>query len=143
MADIRPITSNFSAAPQITEADFATIKAKGYTMVINNRPDGESSDQMSSARAAELARAHGLEYRHIPVSGMPTQTALNDMVAALNEAKGPVLAHCRSGARSTNLWALAESARGGKTAAELVSSAANGGYDVSGLVPQMRQLGAK
>lgn len=143
MADIRPLTGNFSAAPQIIEADFATLKALGYVMVINNRPDGESPDQMTAARGAELAKAYGLEYRHIPVSGAPTQTALNDMVKALSEAKGPVLAHCRSGTRSSNLWAMAEAARGGRTASELVAAGAKGGYDLNALVPQLKQLGAK
>jgi sulfide:quinone oxidoreductase len=143
MADIRPLTADFAAAPQIAEADYAEIARLGYRMVINNRPEGESSDQHAASKGAALAAAHGLAYRHIPVSGGPTQQAVDAMVTALEEAEGPVLAHCRSGTRSANLWALAEAARGGRAAADLIAAGTKGGYDLSGLAPLLRQLGAK
>ena len=41
-----------------------------------------------------------------------------------------MLAYCRSGTRSTLLWALAEASRGGEPAA-LAASAAQAGYDIS------------
>lgn len=52
------------------------------------------------------------------------------MADALAQAKGPVLAFCKSGTRSTFLWALAR-ARLGDDAEELTGKAAAAGYDLS------------
>ncbi len=52
------------------------------------------------------------------------------MAAALEAADGPILAFCRSGTRSTFLWALA-SASLGKDGEALIAKAANAGYDIS------------
>jgi len=61
---------------------------------------------------AEAARAAGLEFRYIPVGGPGTQNAVGDMVTALGELPRPMLAYCRSGARSANLYMVAsENAR--------------------------------
>jgi uncharacterized protein (TIGR01244 family) len=62
------------------------------------------------------------------------------MRAVLDTAPGPVLAFCRSGARSTMLWALAE-ARAGRPIAELLETGAELGQDLRGLVAIMRELG--
>ena len=56
------------------------------------------------------ATAAGLAYRHLPVDGAwqsPEQIAA--MAALLKELPGPVLAFCRSGARSTKLYQQAQS----------------------------------
>jgi len=37
----------YFVAPQLTESDFASLKAQGFERVINNRPEGESDDQPS------------------------------------------------------------------------------------------------
>jgi len=54
-------------------------------------------------------------------------TAMRD---ALDRAAGPVLAYCRSGTRSTLLWALAE-AQAGVDPEQIAQAAADAGYDVS------------
>ena len=51
--------------------------------------------------------------------------------------EGPVLAFCRSGTRSTYLWALARSSRGAD-ADSLIGQAAAAGYDVRPLAPYLR-----
>jgi len=63
------------------------------------------------------------------------------MADALSGAKGPVLAYCRSGTRSTLLWALAQAQAGGdpKTLAE---QAAQAGYDVGPVRQVMDMLAA-
>ena len=63
------------------------------------------------------------------------------MLAVL-KAGGPVLAFCRSGTRSANVWALAAASTGEDPDA-LVSAAAGGGYDLSGMLPSLRMLAAK
>ena len=54
------------------------------------------------------------------------------MADALQKADGPVLAFCRSGTRSTYLWALARHSLGddGET---LIAKAAGAGYDLSSI----------
>jgi uncharacterized protein (TIGR01244 family) len=56
------------------------------------------------------------------------------MRGALNQAGGPVLAFCRSGTRSTFLWALARGAEGDDPA-QLTERAAKAGYDISPITP--------
>lgn len=130
-------------APQIAAADVDSLARAGFTTLVNNRPEGESVDQASGDSIAAAARAAGLIYHAIPVSPAgiaPDQ--VQAMAAVLRDAPGPVLAYCRSGTRSTNLWALA-SATLGEDPDRLVRAAADAGYDVAGLAPVLRQLSAK
>ncbi|MFN6998268.1 MAG: beta-lactamase hydrolase domain-containing protein, partial [Aquincola tertiaricarbonis] len=55
------------------------------------------------------ARAAGLEYRHLPVAGgyqSPEEVA--QCAQLLQELPRPLLMFCRSGARSTRLFMLAQ-----------------------------------
>ena len=52
------------------------------------------------------------------------------MIAALEGAEGKTLAYCRSGTRSTLLWALAK-AKTGMSAEEIARLAGNAGYDIT------------
>ena len=129
-------------AGQITPADIAKAKALGVTTVINNRPDGEAPDQPRGADIAAAASAEGLEYVAIPVSSGFSMEQVMSMRDALADAKGPVLAFCRSGTRSTNLWSLAR-AMMGDTPESLSQKAAAQGYDLSPLMGALNQLSAQ
>ncbi len=105
--DSRQITPEFSVAPQIEPGDMPAIKAAGFRTVICNRPDGEEVGQTGFAEIAEAARAHGLVARHVPVaSGMVSEKDAAGFGAALQDLPRPILAYCRSGARSATLWSL-------------------------------------
>lgn len=104
-----PIAADVCVAPQLDPAAMAEAAAAGFRSVMNNRPDFEGGpDQPTSAAIEAAARAAGLEYRHLPVAGnyqSPEQIAA---CAQLLEAlPRPVLMFCRSGARSTRLYAQA------------------------------------
>jgi len=116
---------------QVTLEDIAAAQAEGFAAVINNRPDGEQPGQLAGAEIEAAARAHGLTYTAIPVdhSGFREDQVVA-MADALKNAPGPVLAFCRSGTRSTFLWALAR-ARLGDDPDTLVAKAAAAGYDIS------------
>ena len=133
-----PITSTVSVAPQISADDVATAAAQGFRAIVNNRPDGESFDQPAGADIAAACAAQGIDYIAIPIdhTGFSLEQ-VEAMAAAL--ANGPVLAFCRSGTRSCNLWALAAAKAGGDPA-EIVAAAGQGGYNVNGLMPLLRQL---
>lgn len=139
----RSITTDIIVAPQISVDAVAEAKAAGVALIINNRPEGESDDQIPGADIEAAARAAGMEYIAIPIthSGF-SQPQVMAMVAALQGAQGKILAYCRSGTRSTLLWALAESAQGGDPDA-LTNMAAKAGYDVSPVRPLMDMLKAQ
>ena len=70
-ADIRTVTGSFSTAPQLAPEDMAEAAARGFALVINNRPDGEAPGQPTSAEMAAAAAAAGLDYLYVPVRGGP------------------------------------------------------------------------
>jgi len=139
----RSLTSDIFVSPQIGVDAVAEAKDLGVALIINNRPEGESEDQIPGADIEAAARAAGLDYVAIPIthSGF-SEPQVNAMAEALAGAKGKVLAYCRSGTRSTLLWALAESAQGGDPDA-LTNMAAKAGYDVSPVRPLMDMLKAR
>jgi uncharacterized protein (TIGR01244 family) len=139
----RKLTNTIYAAPQIGLAEIAEAAAMGVTLVINNRPEDESDDQTPGAEIEAAARAAGMDYVAIPVthSGF-SEPQVEAMAAALEGATGSVLAYCRSGTRSTLLWALAEASQGGDPDA-LTNMAAKAGYDVNPIRPLMDMLKAK
>ena len=118
-------------AGQLDPANLPALAADGFRMVVNNRPDDEEPGQPSSAEVASAAAAAGLEYRHIPVgsSGL-SQNQVAAMTEALSSADGKMLAFCRSGTRSTYLWALSQAAAG-HDAEEIARKAAEAGYDLT------------
>jgi uncharacterized protein (TIGR01244 family) len=140
---IRTIDSKVSVAPQILPEQMADIAAAGFVAIVNNRPDDEEPGQPSGAEIQAAAEAAGLAYTAIPVTHAGFgHGQLDAMRAALDAADGPVLAYCRSGTRSCNLWALAEAKAGGDSA-ELVEKAAGAGYDLSGIRPTLDALSGR
>lgn len=139
--EIRRLTEHFSASPQIAPADVPELKTRGFALVINNRPDGEEPGQPTAGEIEAAARAAGLAYRAIPVAGGFAQPQVEAMAEALAEAGGPILAFCRSGTRSTLLWALAEASRGGDPE-EIAAAAASAGYDIAPVRGAVEQLAA-
>ena len=127
----RKITDTLYASPQIAVADVATARDLGVTLIINNRPEGESDDQTPGAEIARAAQEAGIGYVEIPVTHAGfAQNQVMAMAEALEGSTGPVLAYCRSGTRSTLLWALAR-AKAGDNPDELARQAAAGGYDLT------------
>jgi uncharacterized protein (TIGR01244 family) len=140
----RKINDKTFASPQIEVRHVAEAQERGIGMIINNRPEDESSDQTPGAEIKAAAKAAGIAYVAIPVThagfSMPQVEA---MQAALAEAGDkPVLAYCRSGTRSTLLWALAQ-ARSGMAPEAIAAHAAGAGYDVSPIMPQIDILAAQ
>ncbi|TKD51963.1 TIGR01244 family sulfur transferase [Sphingomonas baiyangensis] len=137
MAHIRIIDESVAVAPQILPEDLPNIAAQGYKAVVNNRPDGEEAGQPPADAIREAAEAAGLAYHAIPVTHAGFSHAqVAAMAEAIDAAGGPVLAFCRSGTRSANLWALAAASRGA-TPDEVTGKAAGAGYDLTGLRPML------
>jgi uncharacterized protein (TIGR01244 family) len=117
---------------QMQPADMPAIKAAGFTAIVNNRPDGEAQDQPTGAEIEAAARAAGLAYHAIPLGrGGVTPEMIDKTREVLEGSAGPVLCSCRSGTRSTTLWALSQA--GIMDGEEIIALAQNAGYDVSHL----------
>ena len=130
---MRPLDdSAFVAARQIQPGDLAHLADAGIRLIVNNRPDGEERGQPRSAEIEAAARAVGMDYRHIPVSGGFPPASVEAMAEALEQ--GPALLFCRSGTRSTFLWALARAWRGADPPT-LIRRAAEAGYDLRPIAP--------
>lgn len=97
--------------PQLLPHEVADLAAAGFKSIINNRPDGEAAHQPSSEELEAEAKRQGLAYWHIPVvPGQATEKDARAFAAALEAAKGPILAFCRTGNRSSGLWKLTQQA---------------------------------
>ncbi|ODS60590.1 MAG: TIGR01244 family protein [Erythrobacter sp. SCN 68-10] len=143
MSDFRRLSATMLASPQITAEDVAAAKAAGVTLIVNNRPDGEDPFAPQGAEIAEAAAAAGLAYTAIPIGHAGfSEPQVDAMIAAFEEAQGPVLAYCRSGTRSTLLWALAQAKLGASPDA-IAEAAAQAGYDIGPVRPMVDMLAAR
>jgi len=135
MTDFRRVTDTLSVSPQITTEDVARAKAEGFSLIVNNRPDGEDPSQPTSAEIEAAAKAAGLAYLHVPVRGGPTQEQVDAVREAVEAADGPVLAFCRSGTRSIVTWSIGQALSGAADRETLVKQGYEAGYDLSGVLP--------
>lgn len=140
MTEFRPLANGVMAAGQLEIDDIARAKEAGVGLIINNRPDDEMPGQPKGADIEAAARAEGIAYKAIPVTAAGfSLPQIEQMQSALKSAEGKTLAFCRSGTRSTTLWALAE-AKSGRDPGTIAAEAAAAGYDMSGIRPTMDML---
>jgi sulfide:quinone oxidoreductase len=133
----KPITSTLSVGGQITAADVKALADRGVRSIICNRPDGEEPGQPGFAEIAAAARAAGIEARHLPISGAPSDDAAAAFGAALAEMPQPAFAYCRSGMRSVAAWALSQARA--RSVADILAAAGAAGYDIGGIVPRIAE----
>jgi uncharacterized protein (TIGR01244 family) len=107
--ELTQISDKLFVRPQVRVEEIADLASAGFKGIINNRPEGEAPDQPSSEDLEAEATRHGLAYRHIPiVPGQMTEGDAQAFKKAIAQIDGPVVAFCRTGARSTNLCKLAQ-----------------------------------
>lgn len=139
---IHRLDERMAVAPQVWPSELLNLAQDGFALIVNNRPDDEEAGQPSSVEVESAARVVGLGYRAIPVthSGF-SHAQIDAMIEALNAARGPVLAYCRSGTRSCFLWALAR-AKLGDDPETLTEKAAAAGYDIRPIRAMLDALAA-
>ena len=124
------LTERLSVSGQIKLADLKAIKAAGFDIIINNRPDGEAPRQPRSDTLAKRAAELGLTYFYIPVfPGKISPENVADFAKVLGQETGPILAFCRTGTRSSNLWARSQI--GKRSAEDVITRGSAAGYDLS------------
>lgn len=130
--EFNKVNDGLTASGQITLDEIAVVAEHGFTTLIDNRPDEEIGPEWQSDAMAKAAEAAGLTFHYLPVyPGQFTPDLIAETKRVFAEAEGPVFAYCRSGTRSTTVWALSQA--GEKPAEEIIKDAAGAGYDLSPL----------
>jgi len=133
MPPLMELAPGIAAAGALSAADIEALAAAGVKTIINNRPDGEDPGQLPADEARRLCAARGIAYHHIPfVAATLTRADIDAFDAALKSAPQPVVAHCRSGTRSTMIWALTRMLDG-EDPAVLVALGTRNGVDIAAL----------
>lgn len=131
-----PLHDQVYVSGQISPEDLTEFAQHGFKTVICNRPDGEAMDQPAFEEIQQAASALGMKTHFLPVvSGQLQASTVEEFARVLAESEGPVLAYCRSGMRSTTLWALSQA--GQHSAEDLITWAAAAGYDITPLAPRL------
>jgi len=107
---MKQLHNHLYVAGQINALDFEALKSAGIKTIINNRPDDEEPGQLNSTQAAQLAQDNGIAYHYLPMANgqaMPS-TLVDDFKAIIESSEEGILAHCRSGMRSSFIWALGQ-----------------------------------
>jgi len=127
------LAPGLSVAGKLDPDDIEALAAAGVRTIVNNRPDDEDPGQLPAAEARRLAEAHGIAYHHIPITAASLSRAdVEAFAAVLGSASQPVVAHCRSGTRTTLLWSLVR-LREGADPLTLINNAARNGIDIASL----------
>ena len=134
--EIRALTPDYAVSPQIDPSDLPTLKAAGYTTIIDNRPDGEVAPPLQAEAMKAAAEALGLTFVINPVlPGAMTAENVTVQAQAVAEAAGPVFAYCASGNRSSVVWMMMNA--GKLPVDEMIATTARFGYNHAPLRAQI------
>ncbi len=138
--DIKTLTSNLSISPQVLVSEIQAIAQAGFKAIICNRPDGEGPDQPSFKEIEQAANQYGLEAKYLPAeSGKVKDEEGQAFGQLLHALPGPVLAYCRTGMRSTTLWALSQA--GSTPLPHILEASQKAGFDMKALVQRIANGG--
>jgi uncharacterized protein (TIGR01244 family) len=127
---IHQLDERTSVSGQIQPADVPRLKSSGVRMIICNRPDDEEPGQPSAADIAKAASESELEFRHVPIARGIGPSDVEAMEEALEASQGKVHAYCRSGNRSSLVWAVARRHQGAGID-DIRRAVTEAGYDLS------------
>lgn len=141
--NIRKLSEGLYIAPQLSDADVQDAAALGIRSVICNRPDGEAEGQPSFEEMCNWFAAEGITHMvHQPVQAPSVGRAEAVQFEKLRqEAPTPVLAYCRTGTRSSLLWALYQ-VQNGMAVADAMAAAARAGVDLGNFEAKLREAAA-
>lgn len=133
---MKRLNDDLTVSPQMPIEALDHIAQAGFKTIICNRPDNEDPGQPPFSAVKSRAEELGLTAVFQPVMSGNVQDGDADAFAkALNEAPKPVFAYCRTGTRCAILWSLANA--GKMPVEDIVKTAADAGYDMSGLAPRI------
>ncbi|WP_417833904.1 TIGR01244 family sulfur transferase [Thalassospira xiamenensis] len=133
---MKRLNDDLTVSPQMPIEALDHIAQAGFKTIICNRPDNEDPGQPPFSAVKSRAEELGLTAVFQPVMSGNVQDGDADAFAkALNESPKPVFAYCRTGTRCAILWSLANA--GKMPVEDIVKTAADAGYDMSGLAPRI------
>lgn len=131
---IMRLGETFSVSAQVQVEDLNALREQGITTLVCNRPDGESEDQVAVAELEQAAKALGMNLVHMPFKSgeqTPQQVAeLAEMIRLTEGGSEKLHAFCRTGNRSTCLWAAARVSSGADSS-RVMAAAKEIGFDVA------------
>ena len=134
--ELRKLNGELAVAGQINPRDVPELAAEGIRAIICKRPDGEEPGQPKFSEIENAAAVNGIKIAYQPV--IPASISDDDAATfgkLLEELPKPLLIFCRSGMRSTALWALSQA--GKLPAKDIVQQAAMAGFDLRPLLPRL------
>lgn len=137
--NITELSSHYFVSPQIELSDINALKEQGFAVIVNNRPDGESEDQPSSAEVQAAVEQAGLRYVYNPVDLQSLSLKEVLVQNELIETGDKVFAYCRTGTRSSVLWVLANQ-KDEASFVTLVADVMRKGFDLGRCLPAMERL---
>jgi len=138
--DIKRLSAQLSVTPQILIADLPDLAQAGFKSIICNRPDGEGADQPGFSEIEQAALKLGMSARYLPTEAGKVSDAQGEEFGQLIESlPKPVVAYCRTGMRSTTMWALSQA--GQLDLPHIVQTAAAAGFPLQALVRRIANGG--
>ena len=129
---LNKIINDYVVSDQITEEDIEQLKEAGFKTIFCNRPDNEEQNQVTVKSIQDKAIKSGLNFIHQPViGGQISQNDIDEFSDHYDDAEKPIFAYCRTGTRSSMLWALSES--GKRSIDEILQLTSAAGYNLSNL----------
>ena len=129
---LNKIIEDYVVSDQITEEDIEQLKEAGFKTIFCNRPDNEEQNQVTVKSIQDKTIESGLNFIHQPViGGQISQNDIDEFSDYYDDAEKPIFAYCRTGTRSSMLWALSESGKRSKD--EILQLTSSAGYDLSNL----------
>ena len=127
---IKNLEDQISVSDQICTSDLADLAEAGVKVIINNRPDHEAADQPDFEAIRDAAKPYGIVVVHVPVQSMEISAEHIKQFIQLLSGNQRVHAYCRTGNRSSNLWAAVRASQG-VSIAELKAVSGRIGIDLS------------
>jgi sulfide:quinone oxidoreductase len=138
--DIKALTTNLSVSPQVLVNEMEALAQAGFKAIICNRPDGEGPDQPSFKEIEAAAEHYGIQARYLPAeTGKVSDQDGKTFGQLLETLPGPILAYCRTGMRSTTMWALSQA--GAMPLPQILEAGQKVGFDMKALVQRIANGG--
>ena len=129
---LNKIIDDYVVSDQITEEDIETLKSAGFKTIFCHRPDNEEQNQIPVKTIQSRVSKSGLNFVHQPViGGQISQDDIDQFSDYYDESEKPIFAYCRTGTRSSMLWALSESGKRSKD--EILKLTTAAGYNLVSL----------
>jgi sulfide:quinone oxidoreductase len=123
------LSDTLSVSAQITVEDVSMLREQGFTVIVCNRPDGESLDQPNMEDVEAACVSAGMLFIRYPVNAMDFPGPdLQGLGALFDDPAQRVLAYCRTGTRCANLWIAS---RDEEALADAVAVSRGIGFDLS------------